>query len=327
MSSFTVFLREQTFGRMILPTADLGGRTVFVSGANRGLGYHATIHLARLNPARIILGVRDVNSGNKAAEQIRAETSFSGRIDVTPLDLSSFDSTIKCGKWCQLQERIDIALLNAGVTGAKFVKTGDGYETMLQVNGLSTGLLALLLLPKVASTPRVAGSNVKPHLTVVGSEVHSMASFKEKNIQGSTIDALNDEKVANMLDRYNVSKVLSLFITRQLAKLPEAKNVVINVTNPGMCDTTFRDEALPGVLAWLLNKLSRTTSEGAKNLAWAAVENTTPPGAYISVCKVAEEAKWTTNESGLALEQKIWSEMTEIWTKLAPETASTLRLR
>lgn len=45
-----------------------------------------------------------------------------------------------------------------------------------------------------------------------------------------------------MLDRYNVSKLLDLFLVREIAKLPLAKDVVVDVVNPGMCVSDLRDD-------------------------------------------------------------------------------------
>lgn len=70
-------------------------------------------------------------------------------------------------------DRLDVACLNAGITGFSWRTTGDGWEETLQVNGLATGLLGTLLVPLLAKTAgREAGEGsqaFKPHLTVVGS--------------------------------------------------------------------------------------------------------------------------------------------------------------
>ncbi|KAM0746967.1 NAD(P)-binding protein [Meredithblackwellia eburnea MCA 4105] len=330
MATIGTFFYEQAFGKMHLPTSSLQGRTVVISGANRGLGLHSAIHIARLDPTRLILAVRDLKAGEVASEQILAETGYRGVLEVIPLDLARFESVIEFGKWCESQDRIDVALLNAGLATKNWSTTEDGWETTtysLQVNGLATGLLALLLLPKVAATPEIKDSSVKPHITIVGSEVHVFAAFKEKSVEGSTLAALNTKEISDMWDRYNVTKVLSLFMARQLAQLPLAaeKDVVVNCVNPGLCESDFRKDILPVFGQWIMNKLSRATSEGAKNLVWAAVEDT-PPGAYVSCCRASPEAKWTTIESGRALERKLWDEMTAEWVKLAPEVKSTLGL-
>ncbi|KAM0746972.1 NAD(P)-binding protein [Meredithblackwellia eburnea MCA 4105] len=328
MATVWTFLYEQFLVRnLALPTASLEGLTVLVTGANRGLGLHTCIHLGRLQPARLILACRDVRAGEAASLTIQSEARFKGEIVIRQLDLASLSSVKAFAETCKLEERLDIVVLNAGIGMPSFIRTMDGWETTIQVNALATGLLALLLLPQVAATQPIPGSNVAPHITIVGSEVHVFAAFKEKNIPGSTLEALNKPELANFHDRYNVSKVLDLFIARQLAKLPlvRSHSIVVNVVNPGLCKSSFREGmGLSKGLQWVLNLMARSTSEGAKNFAWAAVERT-PPGAYVSSSRVAREAAWTTNESGLALEQKLWGEMSQVWVEVAPETAKILR--
>lgn len=111
-----------------------------------------------------------------AIEQVyRDVPSYRGKIEAMQLDLSSFDSTIKfCEKVRADKGRLDIVLANAGVLKAQYTQTSDGHEEVMQVNGLSTGLMALLLLPKLEETadlPVPEGSKgIKPSMCVVASE-------------------------------------------------------------------------------------------------------------------------------------------------------------
>ncbi|KAJ7181049.1 hypothetical protein C8R46DRAFT_867603, partial [Mycena filopes] len=45
---------------------DLTGQTFLVTGSNTGLALTSAIHLARMNPAHLILAVRDLDKGEKA---------------------------------------------------------------------------------------------------------------------------------------------------------------------------------------------------------------------------------------------------------------------
>lgn len=49
-------------------------------------------------------------------------------------------------------------------------------------------------------------------------------------------------------DRYNVSKLLDVFLAHQIAALPLASGVVVNVINPGLCVSELRRE-MGGVIA------------------------------------------------------------------------------
>lgn len=76
--------------------------------------------------------------------------------------------------------------------------------------------------------------------------VHYWAKFAQKDVAGSLLDALNDPKqYADGSERYNVSKLLNLFMAREIAKLPAAASgqVVVNTVNPGESDTPQGDTA------------------------------------------------------------------------------------
>ena len=63
---------------------------------------------------------------------------------------------------------VDVAILNAGMTSLQWKGSQYGYDEIIQVNVLSTGLLALLLLPKLAESSKASSS--KPHLVIVASD-------------------------------------------------------------------------------------------------------------------------------------------------------------
>ncbi|SCV69215.1 BQ2448_2235 [Microbotryum intermedium] len=308
------FIREQFFGKVVAPTQRLDGRTVIVTGSNVGLGLHAAIHLARLNPARMILAVRSVTKGESARAQIAEQASFDlDRIHVWQLDLASFDSVKAFAERCDDElDRLDVIVENAAIATFKFSKTLDGWEESLQTNALSTGLLGLLLIPLLRKTaklpsPSPESSGFKPHLTIVGSE----------GTLRPGLDALNSTQHFNRTDRYNVTKLLSMYLAHNLARILEKDGVVVNVVNPGLCVSELRKE-----MNWLVGKLldaaARTTEDGSKNVAWAAVEDTSTPGAYISVCEIKSPATSLGTEKGQALQQKVWDEMVEVWKKVAP---------
>lgn len=78
--------------------------------------------------------------------------------------------------------------------------------------------------------------------------MHAWAAFTESKVAGSTLAALNAPEHCNTQDRYNVSKLLSLFLARKIASLPAARDVVVNCVNPGLCKSDFRAD-LPAPVA------------------------------------------------------------------------------
>jgi retinol dehydrogenase 12 len=61
--SFLQFVRSQWTKLPPLPSVDLAGQTVVVTGSNVGLGYEAAKHFAKMGPKHLILAVRSKSKG------------------------------------------------------------------------------------------------------------------------------------------------------------------------------------------------------------------------------------------------------------------------
>jgi len=71
--------------------------------------------------------------------------------------------------------------------------------------------------------------------------VHYWAKFAEQNAPGSIVEALDDPKYFGTTgERYNVSKVLSVFTARELAKLPAVTSGKVNVNSANPGEQLFR---------------------------------------------------------------------------------------
>jgi NAD(P)-dependent dehydrogenase (short-subunit alcohol dehydrogenase family) len=102
-------------------------------------------------------------------------------------------------------------------------------EVVVQVNWLSTALLAMLLLPVLEASGAPA-----PRLTIVGSETGEWAGFKER---GSVpiLKALNEERNFDPRNRYYTSKLLVTYFFREFVVRAGTTCVVVNTANPGFC--------------------------------------------------------------------------------------------
>src|SRR5258706_6526393 len=123
-------------------STDLTGRTILVTGANTGLGYAAALKFQRMNPARLVLAVRDISKGLSAARQLADDlgadagdgnapqpTLSEGVVQVWECDLASFASVTRFAQKVDEElERLDIAVLNAAVATSKWATTADAWE-------------------------------------------------------------------------------------------------------------------------------------------------------------------------------------------------------
>lgn len=62
------FISQQLTKQKPVVTADLTGKTIVVIGANTGIGLQASMHFARMKPARLILGCRNKSKGQAATK-------------------------------------------------------------------------------------------------------------------------------------------------------------------------------------------------------------------------------------------------------------------
>lgn len=146
MGSFTGFLYRQLVNKpKPLPTSvRLDGQTALITGANVGLGLDAAKELAAHGLKRLIITARNASKGQAAKEDI-LKTAPDVKVEVWPLDYDSFQSITDFGKRVAEVDRLDIAILNAGVKFLDRVMSKTGHEAHVQVFTRSFVLVEKLL--------------------------------------------------------------------------------------------------------------------------------------------------------------------------------------
>ncbi|KAK4450199.1 hypothetical protein QBC34DRAFT_349516 [Podospora aff. communis PSN243] len=263
------------------PTISFAGKTVLVTGANTGLGFEAALKYSALGASKLILGVRTVEKGQATKARILSHTGRSpDSISYLTVDLDTFSSV---QSFCNALEKevspsgLDIALLCAGLAPPAWRASPEGWELALQVNVLSTALLAKLLLPILQKTGNKDG--VPPHLTFVNSSGNDMVKKewfdKSSGFGGSALRMVNDKKGWSSFRNYTVIKLMGLVVMRDVAREAEGgegPGVIVNAVCPGMCKTDLgRDH--PWVQKVLMAGMSpfvhRTAEEGGRSLVSA----------------------------------------------------------
>jgi len=127
--SITQWVSDQ-FSDLPLINENLEGRIVVVTGANTGVGFECAKHFLRMNPAKLILAVRSIEKGQAAALRMIDETreTRSDIVEVWQLDMASFASVQSFAQRVETLPRLDLAVLNSGVSTNAWEITGDGYE-------------------------------------------------------------------------------------------------------------------------------------------------------------------------------------------------------
>ena len=218
---------------------DLTGKRALVTGANVGLGYYTSLHLAR-NGADVVLACRSEKKCNRAAETIRANIT-KGSVEVEIVDLGSFKSVKKFAK--SVSEKyeetgLDILVLNAGFISTGLYLTEDGIESQWQVNHVSQ----MYLYEELQDALLLAASE-RGHATVTA--VSSAAHYRAQIIPFSISEINSNENDYVPFGRYSETKLANVLFTMEAQRRIEelSKHVYVNSVHPGMVATEFVRES------------------------------------------------------------------------------------
>ncbi|KAF2711895.1 NAD(P)-binding protein [Pleomassaria siparia CBS 279.74] len=260
--------RRQLFQSVppIPPAISLVGKTVLVTGSNVGLGLECARHFLKLRASRLIMGVRSVQKGEAAKASLRDE--FPGvRIDVWLLDMESFASVKAFAAKCEKEiDRLHVAILNAGLAKDKFerVKEGREHEVTIQVNYLSTALLATLLIPNMKPTSSSPGPG---RLSIVSSNASLGVKLVDPGETG-LLDSLDRPDKFGGFPQYCISKNLITAFGARLAENVDPNEVIVNTVNPGATHGTafIRDVSwiVKAVMGLVFGILGRTAVDASR---------------------------------------------------------------
>jgi NAD(P)-dependent dehydrogenase (short-subunit alcohol dehydrogenase family) len=191
----------------------------------------------------LIITSRSPQKGEEVGSRLRAQFP-AATIKFWPLSLDSYPSIQAFAALANKLERLDIAILNAGMQIADFVLIPEtAHETLVQVNYLSTFLLGILLLP-ILKAKSPAGTPGRLSIVSSGSARGATLSIpKDKTVLGT----LDDQTLPwKPVERYAVSKLLGHLFIINLASYIDPEDVVVNLVDPGLVKGTD----LQGLAPW-----------------------------------------------------------------------------
>ncbi|KAL4879583.1 hypothetical protein BJY04DRAFT_193184 [Aspergillus karnatakaensis] len=300
------------------PTFSFAGKTVVLTGATAGLGFEAAIKLLNLGVESLIIGSRSLQRGEATKTELEKRTSRPGVVHVWELEMNSFESVRRFATRATELKQLDVALLNAGLWNREFTTTQEGWEETLQVNTLSTSLLALLLLPKLRS----CSSDSDPtHLTVVSSQQFVRVQAKSLQTDGSLLEHLNDARNFRGPKQYGVSKLLLEYVLKTVAGRLRDENgtvpVIVNTVSPGLCVSSLGRQytrSYHRLVVWVMYKLfARTTEQGSRSLVSATYQGLESHGrCWRSDGYLDESIALTTGLEGKQFQAKAWKEIISV---------------
>ncbi|KFM62392.1 Retinol dehydrogenase 12, partial [Stegodyphus mimosarum] len=274
------------------------GKTVVITGASSGIGKATAFDLAKRG-ARVLLACRNRDKTEKVAEEIRSQTK-NPNVIVKDLDLCSFRSVRKCAEdILKTEERLDVLINNAGVTGRPPELTEDGCEKVMQSNYLGHFLFTLLLIDllKKSAPSRIIN---------VSSLAHAFAKLD--------VEDLKNEKRLSDMNVYANSKLANILFSQELASKLHGTGVTVNSLHPGAVKTNILTG--PTTFLILISKIlfiivGKSCEEGAQTTIHLAVDPRLEKvtGKYFSDCKEIKP-------SAKALDKKLAKHLFEITEKI-----------
>ncbi|KAK3293089.1 uncharacterized protein B0H64DRAFT_476684 [Chaetomium fimeti] len=285
--------REIRYKPFVVQNISLSGKTAIVTGSNTSVGLETARQLVHLGLSRLILAVRDEAKGKAAAAKLSSapdDPSNPRVIEVWHLDLRDYASVVSFAERAKTLNRLDIAVLNAGICPAKRIfndKTGHDWMR-------------------------------RSRITFTSSEVAAWAKFN-LGAEAPILAAL-DKKAdgVDTVDRMFVSKLLGQLFMHRLSKLvPPGRVAIINGASPGSVhDSEFNrdlDKTTAGaVIKTVMRRIANTAAVGAGMMTDAAVNHGEEVhGQFLSFQKVVPMAPMIYTKDEEKVSDQLWKETLE----------------
>jgi NAD(P)-dependent dehydrogenase (short-subunit alcohol dehydrogenase family) len=251
---------------------DLTGKVVLITGANIGLG-KASTQLMTAKGAQVVMAVRTVSKGEKAADDVRKEVP-NAKLNVMALDLADLVSVRAfAADFTATHDGLDILMNNAGVMATPQMTTQDGFELQFGTNHLGHYALTGLLIDTLLATPNSRVVNVSSGAADAGKIRFDDLMLTDKY---------------GRFEAYGQSKLANLLFTVELQKrLAESGSSTLAVAaHPGVATSNLLSSMrvpIPGITT-VANLLSRLmlpdAATGALSQVRAAVDPNVTGGEY-----------------------------------------------
>lgn len=254
-----------------MTTAELQGRTFFVTGANSGIG-RATAEALVARGGSVVLAARSIERLTPVRDALR-QRSRDADVHVVRLDLADLAAVRRAAQdFLDTGRPIDVLINNAGIAGARGL-SADGYEIAFATNHLGPFLLTELLLTRLREAPQ-------GRIVNVSSDAHRAV----KAIDWSLLD----HPVARRqgFAQYALTKLMNVLHAKELARRLGATRVTTYALHPGTVATNVWRE-LPKPMQWIIKLVTISSEKGARTPVYCATapELSTTSGRYYARCR------------------------------------------
>jgi NAD(P)-dependent dehydrogenase (short-subunit alcohol dehydrogenase family) len=277
-----------TFGKHsttdeVLAGHDLTGLTVFITGANSGLGQETARAMAARG-AHVMMAGRDQAKLDAAVAAIR-ESVPEASLETIICDLGNLAQLRACGAEARARlGKIDLLINNAGVMACPMSRTADGFEMQLGTNHFGHFALTAELLPLIEAGrgKRIVNLSSRGH------------HFAPVNLDDPHFEA----REYDPWESYGHSKTANILFTVGLEARLAGRGIHAYAVHPGGIQTNLGRHMTEEMVAALMARVTssdagfawKTIPQGAATSCWAATapELEGKGGVYCEDCHVAE---------------------------------------
>ncbi|WP_017664595.1 SDR family NAD(P)-dependent oxidoreductase [Porphyrobacter sp. AAP82] len=247
----------------VLAGKDLSGRTVFITGANSGLGQETARAMAARG-AEVIMAGRDQAKLDESVAAIRADHP-KAQLETITVDLTSLESIrAATSRARQRFAKIDILINNAGVMATPFSHTHDGFEMQIGTNHFGHFALTGELFPLIEKghAKRIVNLSSRGH------------HFAPVDFE----DPFFERRAYDPWTSYGHSKTANVLFSVGI----EARYAVLGIhayaVHPGGIQTNLGRHMTPEMIETLMARVTsrdtgfawKTIPQGAATSCWAA---------------------------------------------------------
>ncbi|KIH86497.1 short chain dehydrogenase reductase [Sporothrix brasiliensis 5110] len=332
-------LWKQRSGRPTVRTASYAGRTALVTGANGAYGSRAATLFAQHGVATLVLvDVQDCAGVQKQIEaDLRAQNKSVPKILVWQIDMMRYAGCRELAERAASLDHLDHVLLTAGILAFHRRESPEGWESSVQVNFLSTALIALLLLPHLKASP---GNPQPPVLTFVTSFGIYPSSFTmglPRQPGASYLRRLSTSRDGLAQGhQYGRSKGLLLYFARELAARTASRAatgqrqppaVTITSADPGSAWTPLTNPNQAKLIPRLIMNISaRDPIYGAAALVNGASAPAAANGQILHDFDAVAYPPFMNRRSGKVAQQRVWDEARQEFEAKVPEVHAVYAL-
>lgn len=267
----------------VLAGIDLSGRTVFITGANSGLGQETARAMAARG-AHVIMAGRDQDKLDQSLAAIITQHP-EAQLDTITVDLTSLENIrAATSRARQRFSKIDILINNAGVMATPFLHTADGFEMQIGTNHLGHFALTGELFPLIerGQLKRIVNLSSRGH------------HFAPVNFD----DPHFERRAYDPWESYGHSKTANVLFSVGLDQRFAVLGIHAYAVHPGGIQTNLGRHMTPEMVEALMARVTsndtgfawKTIPQGAATSCWAATapELEGTGGVYCEDCHVAD---------------------------------------